>query len=277
MNKKIILIFTLTLAAFLMVGAVSAEGLFGFFNGSNGHNSTNDGSTFVVGFSEFPPFGYKGSNDDYTGFDLDLAKEVAKRNNWTFKALPIIDWESKEMELNSNEIDCIWSEFTIDGRENDYTWSNPYFNNSQIFVVKSDSDINSLDDLKGKVVEAQSESSGYNAIMNNTTLKDSLGQIHQVRDYNTALMDMRSGACDAVIMDSPTANYHIVEKFNNEGFKILDEPVTFEKYGVAFKKGNDGLKDQVQKTLDEMFKDGTVERIAQNYSDYGINEEVIYP
>ena len=181
------------------------------------------------------------------------------------------------MELNSNEIDCIWSEFTIDGRENDYTWSNPYFNNSQIFVVKSDSEINSLDDLNGKVVEAQSESSGYNAIMNNTTLKNSLGQIHQVRDYNTALMDMRSGACDAVIMDSPTANYHIVEKFNNEGFKILDEPVTFEKYGVAFKKGNDGLKDQVQKTLDEMFKDGTVERIAQNYSDYGINEGVIYP
>jgi polar amino acid transport system substrate-binding protein len=78
-------------------------------------------------------------------------------------------------------------------------------------------------------------------------------------------------------MDSPTANYHIVEKFNNEEFKILDEPVTFEKYGVAFKKGNDGLKDQVQKTLDEMFKDGTVERIAQNYSDYGINEGVIYP
>jgi polar amino acid transport system substrate-binding protein len=277
MNKKIILIFTLTLAAFLMVGAVSAEGLFGFFNGSNGHNSTNDDNTFVVGFSEFPPFGYKGSNDDYTGFDLDLAKEVAKRNNWTFKALPIIDWESKEMELNSNEIDCIWSEFTIDGRENDYTWSNPYFNNSQIFVVKSDSDINSLDDLKGKVVEAQSESSGYNAIMNNTTLNDSLGQIHQVRDYNTALMDMRSGACDAVIMDSPTANYHIVEKFNNEEFKILDEPVTFEKYGVAFKKGNDGLKDQVQKTLDEMFKDGTVDRIAKNYTNYGIHEQLLHP
>lgn len=277
MNRKIILIFALTLAAVLMAGAVSAEGLFSAFDGGSGSDSSNDDNTFVVGFSEFPPFGYKDSNGEYVGFDLDLAKEVAKRNNWTFKALPIIDWESKEMELNSNEIDCIWSEFTIEGRENDYTWSDPYFNNSQVFVVKSDSGINSVDDLKGKVLDAQSESSGYNAVMNNSTLKDSFGQINPVRDIDTAFMDLKSGACDAVILDYPNANYRIVEKFHDEGFQILDGNVTYEKYGIAFKKGNDGLKDQVQKTLDEMYKDGTVERIAQNYSDYGIPEKVIHP
>ncbi len=277
MNRKIILIFALTLAAVLMAGAVSAEGLFSVFDGGSGPDSSNDDNAFVVGFSEFPPFGYKDSNGEYVGFDLDLAKEVAKRNNWTFKALPIIDWESKEMELNSNEIDCIWSEFTIEGRENDYTWSDPYFNNSQVFVVKSDSGINSVDDLKGKVLDAQSESSGYNAVMNNSTLKDSFGQINPVRDIDTAFMDLKSGACDAVILDYPNANYRIVEKFHDEGFQILDGNVTYEKYGIAFKKGNDGLKDQVQKTLDEMYKDGTVERIAQNYSDYGIPEKVIHP
>ena len=277
MNRKIILIFALTLAAVLMAGAVSAEGLFSVFDGGSGSDSSNDDNAFVVGFSEFPPFGYKDSNGEYVGFDLDLAKEVAKRNNWTFKALPIIDWESKEMELNSNEIDCIWSEFTIEGRENDYTWSDPYFNNSQVFVVKSDSGINSVDDLKGKVLDAQSESSGYNAVMNNSTLKDSFGQINPVRDIDTAFMDLKSGACDAVILDYPNANYRIVEKFHDEGFQILDGNVTYEKYGIAFKKGNDALKDQVQKTLDEMYKDGTVERIAQNYSDYGIPEKVIHP
>ena len=277
MNRKIILIFALTLAAVLMAGAVSAEGLFSVFDGGSGSDSSNDDNAFVVGFSEFPPFGYKDSNGEYVGFDLDLAKEVAKRNNWTFKALPIIDWESKEMELNSNEIDCIWSEFTIEGRENDYTWSDPYFNNSQVFVVKSDSGINSVDDLKGKVLDAQSESSGYNAVMNNSTLKDLFGQINPVRDIDTAFMDLKSGACDAVILDYPNANYRIVEKFHDEGFQILDGNVTYEKYGIAFKKGNDALKDQVQKTLDEMYKDGTVERIAQNYSDYGIPEKVIHP
>lgn len=276
MNKKIILVFTLVLAAFLMMGAASAEGLFGFLGGDNS-SSSNDDNTFVVGFSEFPPFGYKDAHGDYIGFDLDLAKEVAKRNNWTFKAQPIIDWESKEVELNANEMDCIWSEFTIDGREDQYTWSNPYFNNSQVIVVKSDSGIDSSDDLNGKVVEVQSESSAYNAIQNNKTLNESIAEVNQVGDYDTALMDLGSGVCDAVVMDYPTANYRITEKFHDHGFKILDEHVAHEKYGVAFKKGNDELKDQVQKTLDEMFKDGTVDRIAQNYTDYGIHEQLLHP
>lgn len=276
MNKKIILVFALILATFLMVGAVSAEGIFGFLDGSNTSDSTNDQKTFVVGFSEFPPFGYKDANGEYIGFDLDLAKEVAKRNNWTFKAQPIIDWESKEVELNANEIDCIWSEFTIDGREDDYTWSDPYFNSSQVIVVKSNSGIDSIDDLNGKVLEVQSESSAYNAIQNNKTLKDLFSEINKIGDDDTALMDLGSGVCDAVIMDYPSANYRITERFHDADFKILDEHVTHEKYGVAFKKGNDELRDQVQKTLDEMFKDGTVDRIAQNYSDYGISEELLH-
>jgi polar amino acid transport system substrate-binding protein len=277
MNKKIILIFSLPLAAFLVMGAVSAEGIFDFFN-SGGETDYADGNfTFVVGFNDFAPFGYKDATGEYVGFDLDLAKEVAKRNNWTFKAQPIIDWESKEVELNSNEINCIWSEFSIDGRENEYTWSDPYFNNSQVFVVKTDSGIDSVDDLKGKVVEVESESSALNALDNNKTLKDSLGKVNQIEDYNTAFMDLQSGACDAVLVDYPYADYQIVEKFNDGSFKTLDTHLAYEKYGVAFKKGNDGLRNQVQKTLDEMYKDGTVDRIAQNYSDYEIPDGVIHP
>lgn len=277
MDKKIILFFTLVLAAFVMVGAVSAEGIFDMFNGDNQSNQANDNFTFVVGYSEFPPFGYDDNNGKLTGFDIDLAKEVAKRNNWTFKAQPIIDWGSKEVELNSNEISCIWSEFSIDGRENEYTWSDPYFNNSQAVVVKSGSGIDSIADLKGKVVEVESESSAFDAVANYGTLLESLGGIHQVEDYDTAFMDLESGACDAVILDSPSAEYRIAEKFADDGFKTLNESLAYEKYGVAFKKGNDGLKDQVQKTLDEMYNDGTVDKIAQKYSDYGIPEGVIHP
>ena len=276
MKKKIFLTFTLIIAVFLMVSAVSAEGIFDWFNG-DGSNADNNDKTFIVGFSDFPPFGYKDDNNEYIGFDIDLAREVAKRNNWTFKAQPIIEWQTKEVELNSNVIDCIWSEFTIDGRENDYSWSEPYFNNSQVVVVKTDSGINSLDDLKGKIVEVQSTSSALNAIENNKTLKDSIGQINEISDYNTAFMNLQSGVCDAVVVDIGSADYQIKETYSDDTFKILDDVLAYEKYGVAFKKGNDELKNQVQKTLDEMYKDGTVEKIAQNYSDYGIPEGVIYP
>ena len=147
MNKKIGFILVLLLVSVMMVGTVSA-GLFDFLGGNdNSNQAANDENTFIVGFdAEFPPYGYKDANGNYTGFDLDLAKEVCKRNNWTFKAQPI-DWDAKDAELNSGSIDCIWNGFTIDGRENDYTWSKPYFDNKQIFVVKSDSNISSIKDL----------------------------------------------------------------------------------------------------------------------------------
>ena len=273
MNKKLIVILTLSLTVFLMISTVNA-GVFDIFGG--GSDTSNNDDTFIVGFNgDFPPFGYKDSNGEYTGFDIELAKEVCRRNNWTFKAQPIIDWNTKEAELNSNAIDCIWSEFTIDGREDDYTWSNPYFNNSQVIVVKSDSGIDSLDDLKGKVLEVQQGNSVLQAIEENETLKNTFEKINQVDNYNTAFMDLDSGVCDAVIADSGSANYLAVEKYPKT--KVLDEILSYEKYGVGFKKGNDELRNQVQKTLDEMFKDGTVDEIAQNYSAYKLPEGLIYP
>ena len=271
MNKKAI--FVLMLTVFLMIGAVSAIEFWGSDN-----ESTENDQTFVVGFSDkFPPFGFKADNGQYTGFDLDLAKEVAKRNNWTFKAQPIISWDTKEVELESDSVDCIWSEFTIDGRENDFTWSNPYFNNSQVIVVKSDSNINSIDDLKGKSLEVEPTSSAFDTLNENETLKNTFGEVNEIADYETGFMDLDSGICDALIVDIGCAKYHIADKYSNDSFKILDQPLKYEKYGVAFKKGNNELKDQVQKTLDEMFEDGTVDKIAQNYSDYGIPEQLIYP
>ena len=272
MNKKIGFILALVLISLMMVGTASA-GLFDFLGGNNANQTANDNETFIVGFdAEFPPYGYKDANGSYVGFDLDLAKEVCERNNWTFKAQPI-DWDAKDAELDSGSIDCIWNGFTIDGRENDYTWSNPYFDNKQIFVVKSDSGINSIADLKGKTVETQKDSSALAALQgDNKTVADTFGTLTEVDYYNTAFMDLESGACQAVAMDIGVAEYDISQKNNTADFKILNESITTEKYGIGFKKGNDALKDTVQKTLDEMFKDGTVLEIAQKY---GISEDAL--
>lgn len=272
MNKKIGFILALVLVSLMLVGTTSA-GLFDFLGGGNNTNSTNDNSTFIVGFdAEFPPYGYQDDNGSYTGFDLDLAKEVCERNNWTFKAQPI-DWDAKDAELESASIDCIWNGFTIDGRENDYLWSNPYFDNKQIFVVKSDSGIKNITDLKGKIVETQKDSSALAALEgDNKTIAGTFKTLNQVADYNTAFMDLESGACDAVAMDIGVAEYDISKKNDTTAYSILEEAITTEKYGIGFKKGNTALKDQVQSTLDEMFKDGTVTKIAQKY---GISEDAL--
>ena len=272
MNKKIGFILALALVLFLVMGSASA-GWFDFLGANNSASGTNDDNTFIVGFdAEFPPYGYKDDNGSYTGFDLDLAKEVCERNNWTFKAQPI-DWDAKDAELDSGSIDCIWNGFTIDGRETEYTWSNPYFDNKQIFVVKSDSGIKSIDDLKGKTVETQKDSSALAALQgDNKTIADTFATLTEVADYNTAFMDLESGACDAVAMDIGVAEYDIKNKDNPSDYTVLEDAITTEKYGVGFKLGNDALKDKVQSTLDEMFKDGTVLKIAEKY---GISEDAL--
>jgi polar amino acid transport system substrate-binding protein len=221
----------------------------------------------IVGFDvEFPPYGFKDANGSYTGLDLDLAKEVSNRNNWTFKAQPI-DWDAKDAELDSGSIDCIWNGFTIDKRENDYLWSNPYFDNKQVFVVKKEAGINNISGLKDKIVETQKDSSALAALQGgNKSIADTFKTLTEVADYNTGFMDLESGACDAVAIDVGVAEYQITQKNATDKFVILNESITTEKYGVGFKKGNTELKDQVQKTLDEMFKDGTVAKIAQKYS-----------
>ena len=275
MNKKIGLIFALVLVAFLVMGTASA-GLFDFLGGNNSNATANDDDTFIVGFdAEFPPYGYKDDSGNYVGFDLDLAKEVCKRNNWTFKAQPI-DWDAKDAEIDSGSIDCIWNGFTINGRENDYTWSEPYIDNKQVVVVKSDANIKSLADLKDKIVETQKDSSALAALQgDNKTLADTFKELKEVADYNTAFMDLESGACDAVAIDIGVAQHQVSSKDNSDDFSILNDTISSEQYGVGFKKGNTDLKDQVQKTLDEMFKDGTVQKIAKNYTDSGVPGSLI--
>ena len=275
MNRKIGVILALVLVAFLVMGSASA-GLFDFLGGnSSSRNVTNDNNTFIVGFdAEFPPYGFSDGKGGYQGFDLDLAQEVCNRNNWTLVKQPI-DWDAKDSELNSGTIDCIWNGFTINGREKDYTWSDAYIDNKQVVVVKEDSGINSLDDLKGKTVETQKDSSALAALKgDNKTLGDSFAKLVEVADYNTGIMDLKSGACDAVALDIGVAQYQ-VSNGNNTGLKILNDSISSEQYGIGFKLGNTALKDQVQKTLDEMYADGTVAKIAENYSSYGVPGSLI--
>ena len=221
------------------------------------------GGTLIVGFDQdFPPMGFVGDNGEYTGFDLDLAKEVASRLGLEYKAQPVA-WDSKDMELESGNIDCIWNGFTITGREDDYIWTTPYMANKQVFVVANDSDIKSQADLAGKVVEVQADSSAEAALKENQDLANTFGQLLTTPDYNTAFMDLEQGAVDAVAMDVIVAGYQIKQR--NADFKILDDSLSEEEYGIGFKKGNTELRDKVQGALEEMAADGTLAKISDEW------------
>ncbi len=219
--------------------------------------------TFTVGFDQdFPPMGFVGDNGEYTGFDLELAQEVANRLGKKYVPQPIA-WDAKDMELESGNIDCIWNGFTITGREEGYTWTSPYMENSQVFVVRKDSGINALADLSGKIVEVQADSSAEKALQADEKLTGTFGTLQTTPDYNTAFMDLEMGAVDAIAMDVIVAAYQIEQR--KADFIILDEALAAEEYGVGFKKGNDALRDQVQEQLDAMAADGTLKKISEKW------------
>ena len=231
-----------------------------------GCGERDDGTRkFTVGFdADFPPYGYK-DGAEYKGFDLDLAREVCARRGWKFVANPI-NWDAKDMELNSGSIDCIWNGFTIQGREDAYTWTVPYVDNSQVVLVKAGSPIKTLADLKGKIVGVQTDTPVQKALSKDGDKKElgaTFKELVVMPNYNQAVNELNMGGVDAVAMDVGVAKKKMADLPGK--FEMLGEIVMTETYGIGFKKGNVSLKDEVEATLKEIFADGTGAKIAEKY------------
>ncbi len=234
--------------------------------------SSSEVTTLTVGFDQaYPPYGFVGDDGEFTGFDIDLATEVAERNGWELKLEPI-DWDAKDSLLNSGAINCIWNGFTMEGREDDYTFSDAYMLNGQVIVVKKDSGISSLDDLAGKTVITQTDSAAEEVLNGDKAdLTATFASLETIGDYNTAFMQLESGAVDAVACDLSVAQYQISAK--PDAYVQLDEMLSEEHYAVGFKKGDTALAEQVTKTLKELDEEGFVKELCEKYADYGISYE----
>lgn len=221
--------------------------------------------TLVVGFdAEYPPYGYMDDNGDYTGFDLELAEAVCQIEGWELVKTPI-DWDSKDMELNSGNIDCIWNGFTMDGREDSYTFSVPYVDNSQVICVSDDAGIASLEDLEGKIVGVQADSAALTLLEeggDQADLAATFGELQQFADYNTAFAELQAGSLDAVAIDVGVAQYQIKGR---EGYSILEESLNSEKYAIGFKKGNQELADIINDDLAILYEEGIFDELAEKY------------
>ena len=226
----------------------------------------------TLGFDQaYPPYGFVGDDGNFTGFDIDLAGEVCKRNSWKLNLEPI-DWDAKDTLLNSGAITCIWNGFTMEGREDDYTFSEPYMKNGQVVVVKKDSGISSLADLAGKAVITQTDSAALEVLQGDqATLAATFASLDTIGDYNTAFMQLESGAVDAVACDLSIAQYQLAAK--PDAYAQLDEALSSERYAVGFKKGSQQLADKVTETLKAMDADGFVADLCDKYASYGISYE----
>ena len=218
----------------------------------------------VLGLDDsFPPMGFKDDNNNIVGYDIDLANEVTSRLGIKLKLQPI-KWDSKDQELNTGNIDCIWNGFTIsDDMKENVLFSDPYMNNQQVLVVMADSKYNTKADLAGKTVALQAGSSAKKAMDSEADFKASLKEVVELENNTTCLMDLKTGNVDAVLMDEIVARYFI--KMKSEKYRVLDGSLAAEKYGIGFRKADVALMTKINDTLKEMAKDGKIAEISNKW------------
>lgn len=256
MKKLFAVILVLMLA---VAGLACAEGTDGSVE-----NIVEKG-TFILGLDDsFPPMGYRDENNDIVGFDIDVAKAVADRLGVEFVAQPIA-WDSKELELSSGNIDCIWNGMSITPeREESMAMTFAYLNNQMIFYTRADAGIATLDDLAGKSVAMQNGSYAEELLEGEfAELAGTFGEVLGFDEYLTALMDLQNGGVDAVLMDLVVGDF----KINGMGADDIVAAVslTDDNYGIGFRKEDLALRDKVEEILIEMKKDGTLGEISTKW------------
>lgn len=226
-------------------------------------SSGGGGNELVIGIDDkFAPMGFRDENNEIVGFDIDYARAAAEKMGMEVKFQPI-DWKAKESELSSGRIDLIWNGYTItDERKEKVLFTKPYLENSQVVAVLEGSDIASIADLAGSNVGLQSLSSAADAL-NGSEIHSQVKSISEFPDNVLALSDLKNGRVDAVVIDEVVMKYYMSKE---EGtYKILDEALAPEQYGIGVKKGNEELLDKLQKALDELNAEGSAAQISEKW------------
>ena len=274
MKKLIALMLAMVMALSLVACGKPEEN----DNSANDNNTNTDGDatatrTFVMGVdAEYPPFSYLGEDGQYTGFDVEVCKAVCDLLGWDLQVFGV-NWDQKLVQLDAKECDCVWSGMTIldSMKEAGYVISAPYYDNTQVIMVKEGSDIKSSADLAGKVVAVQLGTSGDSLLSEDGDLESltaTFKSLVRSDSFLKCFTELSGGAVDAVIVDKPVATAYADK---NAGFTILSEELGAEQYGIAFRAGDEELCATVEDAVAQLVANGTYAEIAAKYPDIANN------
>lgn len=232
-----------------------------------GTKAETETKTFTMGVDpEYPPFSFVGDDGEYTGFDVEICKAACEKLGWEFKVFAV-NWDQKLIQLDANECDCVWSGMTIldSMKEAGYTISQPYFDNNQVLLVKEDSGFNSSKDLAGKNVAVMLGTSGEALLSEDLKdLADTFKKVQSCESFLKCFAELAGNAVDAVFVDKPVAEAYAAQ---NKGFKIINENLGAEQYGIAFRAADTEMCKQIEDAVAELVADGTYKKIADKYED----------
>ena len=254
-----------------ILGAAAAAVMTLTLAGCGGSSSTQsadslkkvkDAGKLVLGLdASFEPMGYTDAQDNIVGFDIDLAEEVCRRMNVQLVKQPI-NWDTKEEDLNSGRIDCIWNGMSVSpSRAEAMNLSEPYMKNAMVFVVPAKSSAKSMDDLANAKIGVQNGSTAQEILAESEVGKSA--SVQALATNVEALQQMDLGLVDAVFLDSVVANYKIAA--DSKDWVVLPDGLEEEEYAVGFRKNDKELRDEVQKILGEMKKDGKAAEISTKW------------
>lgn len=261
MSKKNILLILILVSILALAGCNKQVNTVG---DENSLSLIQEKGKFVVGLDDnFPPMGFIDESGELSGFDIDLAREVGKRLKVDVEFKPT-EWDGVVLSLINKDIDLIWNGLTItEDRKEKIDFSKAYLDNKQIIVINKDKGIYTLNDLKGKIIGAQLESSSSNALDKNEELRNSLEEVKYYGTNTEAFLDLKIGRIDALVVDEILARYYISK--SNDKFDVLKEDLGEELYGVGFRKGEKTFIEAVNKALEEMKEDGTATEISKKW------------
>lgn len=264
----LILVAVMLISIFTACGSSSSE------DASSGDSAASEsqygeGFEFKHGYDkDFPPYSFIGDDGETIGLDVELAKAVCEYYGWTYTGVPI-NWDSKEAELESGSIDCIWSGFTKNpAREPKFSWSEPYSLNTIKVMVLEDSDIATMEDLAGKKVGVQTATSAQELMETPESeggaleLAGTFASTDIYDTYTIAINDLKAGAIDAIAIDETTGTYQMDKV---EGLKFLDGVMCEEVYAIGFRTGDTELRDMINAALEALAADGTMDTIGKKY------------
>lgn len=220
---------------------------------------------FILGLdASFPPMGFRDETNEIVGYDIDLAREVCDRMGVELVVQPI-SWASNQQELDSKNIDCIWNGLGVsEERKQLMTISAPYMNSHQVLIVEANSPYQTKEDLDGKVLVTQKGSTSIISLEKeeNIEFKNKLKEVVLVEDNIKALKDLQMGS-DVAVMSEVLADYYLKDR--QDEYRILKEYIDDGEMVIGFRKGEEALKNEVEKQLKEMVKDGTMKKIDEKW------------
>lgn len=225
----------------------------------------NADNSLVVGYTNFPPMGYVDtSTGNLVGFDIEVAAEVASYLNMEIEYQKI-SWETKEAQLESNRIDCVWNGFSYtQERAESLTLSDSYMLNSIIIMSKVEDSFETVDSLAGLKVCVEVDSCADEYMLAGPS--STFGDYKEYEDYATCFTALQSGIADAIIIDTVCANYMLMQNSDiAANFYLSTTTVAQEKFCIAFKRGNTTLRDQVDDAVDALYTTGIITRISNKY------------